>query len=207
MRRIVLVCVLIFLGTVPLGWLRNCFGGESPVCIAEMPSLEELKEAALKYNLTIKTKEEELKAIAAQQSLFNALRLSSSYNFETDSRFFGVTVSLPFGFWGERAKYLKYKQQTLEEERQAVLFEIEDLYLRYQTGKKDIEAKEAGFREAELKLRIAKIAFKHNRITQEELLKTQTEFKQQEVGLFKTKEETKAQEERLYALSGIRRDN
>lgn len=191
MRRMLAICGLIFLG--------------APLCFAELPLLEELKASALKNNLSIKTKEEELKAIEAQESVFNYARFTSSYNFETQSQFYGVTVSIPFNFFGAKSKYLNFKRLNLEEAKQSLLFELEDLYLKYQSKNKELMVYETNFKEQKLKYRIAKVGFKHNRLAQEELLKQEGEFKKAEAELFKARQELRSLEERLYGLSGIRR--
>lgn len=197
MNRTMVTAVFVFLG---IAWL-----GVAEGIMVEVPCLDELKKSCLLNNLSLKIKQEELRLSQAKESILNHIRLSSSYNFETQSQFYGVTASFPFDFFGNKARYLRFNQLVLEQAKQCLLFELEDLYLKYQAKSRDILVYEMNFKKQELRYRSAKIGFKHHRINQEELLSQELELRKQEAELVKLRQELESLEGRLYEFAGIKR--
>ncbi len=169
----------------------------------ELPPLGMLKAAALKNNLGLKVKEGEFAAVEAQSSLLNNVKITSSYNFETNTTFYGATLSIPFGFFADRRKYLAYKKTGLEEARRDILTQVEEVYSDYEVLRRQTEIYEVELKEAELEFMLAKEGFAHDRIEKAELIRAEKVFKETLFELFKINQDTELLKRKLYRLSGV----
>lgn len=97
----------------------------------DFPSLEELKQFALKNNIEILCKRQEIAEYKITNSIWNNIKGVSSYNFESGSKFYGVMVSLPLLSWFSYYQGLQLMEKELERVIQEVITKLEGLYYEY----------------------------------------------------------------------------
>lgn len=97
----------------------------------DFPSLEELKQSALKNNIEIICKRHEITEYKMTNSIVNNVKGVSSYNFESGDTFYGVMVSFPLLSWFSYRQGLQLKESELERIIQEVITKLEELYDKY----------------------------------------------------------------------------
>ena len=97
----------------------------------ELPTLDELKESAVKNNIEIICKRQEIGVYKLSNSILSNIEGVSSYNFETDTKFYGVKLSLPLPFYFSYKSGLRLKEKELERIKQEVISRLEGLYSEY----------------------------------------------------------------------------
>lgn len=168
----------------------------------ELVSLEELIESATRNNIRVKLAEKDLDMFKAESSLLNNLRATSSYNFETQTYFYGVTFSVPFGYYQARKANVEYKKTEIERVKSDVVREIEDLYLRHKLLAKEEMVYRIAYGKAELRYELAQEDFKYDRILKEEFIQTEKELMKAFYDEYRVKEEIESVKRILYEIAG-----
>jgi len=169
----------------------------------EMIPLDKLKEGALRNNVRIRMAEEAVEVFTAESSILNNIRASASYNFETDTYFYGVTGSIPFGFFTARRCAMGYKRFEVERTKEEVFREIEDLYLRYILLSKEIGVYKTSIDKAGLRYKLAREDYRVNKILKTDFVEAKKEKMKADYEFFKVKEELKSIKRRLYDMAGL----
>lgn len=169
----------------------------------EMIPIERLRESALRNNIEIRMAEEALEVFTAESSILNNIRASSSYNFETQTYFYGFTCSIPFGFFKERRCVIDYKKLEIEKAKREVMRELEDLYLSYVILDREISVYKTALGKAELNYELAREDFKYDRILKGDFIEAEKEFLRASYELFKAGMGLKGIKRRLYEIVGL----
>ncbi|MEW6095805.1 MAG: hypothetical protein AB1567_04670 [bacterium] len=94
-------------------------------------TLAELKESAIKNNIEVVCKRQEIAEYKMSNSVLSNIKGVSSYNFETDTKFYGVMISVPLPFYFSYRKGLQLKNSELEKVKQEIITKVEWLYYEY----------------------------------------------------------------------------
>jgi hypothetical protein len=82
----------------------------------------------LQNNAEIQVKRQEIEVHKSENSILHNIRLSSAYNFETQTAFYGVVISLPLNIFDLRKKRIEYLEKELEKLIHEKETELEKLY-------------------------------------------------------------------------------
>jgi len=94
----------------------------------DLPSLDDLKKSLAQNNIEVKVKHQEIKAYQSKNSILQFIRATGSYNFETQTSFYGFVVSIPINILDLRGKEIKEKELELQQLVQEKEGELEELY-------------------------------------------------------------------------------
>ena len=128
-----------------------------------LPSLDELK-SHLTNNIEIQTKQQEIKAYRSSSSIFNNIRAAASYNFETQSSFYGLIASIPINTLTLRGKEIAHKKLELQQLIQEKEKEIEGLYYTWLDHQDLLPIREMEVKEKEREVERKRILLDHEKI-------------------------------------------